>query len=124
VLRSRGLVSRRLGSSTRAIRLQLGQVFLGPAAKCPQRFDQGPAQSGKRIFYLWRNDRINLTVDQAVPLQAAESLGQHFLRNSTDLALELGLTHRLFRQQLDDQRRPFVRDPVENETGWALGVHH
>src|ERR1043166_1593627 len=78
----------------RPICLQLGQMFFRPAAERVQRLDQGPSESGERVFDFWRNDRMNCPLDEAVTLKAAQRLGQHFLRDPADLALERGVTHR------------------------------
>ena len=60
---------------------------------------------------------------KTVALQTAQSLRQHFLRDSTNLALQGGITHRPARENLDDERSPFISDPVEYKPGRALGVH-
>ena len=58
---------------------------------------------------------MNRAVHQAIALEAAQSLRQHFLRDAADRALQLGITHRSARQDLNDERRPFVRNPLEHE---------
>ena len=63
---------------------------------------------------------MNRALHQSVPLEAAQSLGQHFLRDASNLPLQGGLTQRPPGQNLNDQRRPFIGDPVENEPGGAL----
>ncbi len=59
---------------------------------------------------------MHFTLDQTIALQAAQSLGQHFLRDAADGALELGITPRPARQDLNDERGPFIRDPIEHES--------
>ena len=78
-----------------------------------------------RSMYLFerRGPYLN-DLDQTIALQAAKSLRQHFLRDPANFALKLCVTHRPLREQLNDQGCPFVRDPVEYETGRTLCVHH
>lgn len=58
---------------------------------------------------------MHFALHQAIALQAAQSLREHFLRDAADGALKLCITHRPARQDLNDQRRPFIRDPIEDE---------
>jgi len=44
------------------------------------------------------------------------------LRDAANLAMKLGVTHRFFREQLDDQCGPFVRNPIEDEARRTLGI--
>ena len=129
---------RRSGRSFRvrscAIRFQFGKMFLRPAANRLQWLDQSAAQFGKRVFNLGWNLRINFALYEPIPLEAAQSLREHFLRNTADLALEFGVTSRSAGQNLDDECSPFVGDPIKDKTrrtpriqnivlfhGWAAG---
>src|SRR5882724_4342118 len=85
-----------LCSGARAIGLELCQMFLRPAAECTKRVDQGAAEARERIFNPRRHDRINFALNETVPFQTAQRLGQHLLRNAADLAMKLGITHGLF----------------------------
>jgi len=71
----------------RAIRLKLSQMFFRPATKRMQWFNQSPAQSRERVLHLRRHNRMNGALHQAVALEAAQRLREHFLRNAPDLAL-------------------------------------
>src|SRR5437879_13108776 len=75
------------GLCPRAIRLELSQMFFRPATKRVQRFNQGSAQSRERVLHLRRHNGMNDALHQTVALEAAQRLGQHFLRNAPDLAL-------------------------------------
>ena len=66
---------------------------------------------------------MDRALHEAVALQAAQGLRQHFLRNSTDLALERGVTHGALSQNLNNERSPLVCYPIEHESRWALRVH-
>jgi len=63
---------------------------------------------------------MNFAQNESVTFQAAQSLREHFLRNAADRPLERGVTLRSIRQDLDDERRPFVRDAVEHDAGGTL----
>ena len=58
---------------------------------------------------------MHFTLDEAVALEASQSLGEHLLRNPPDCALQLGITHRSARQDLNNKRSPFVGNPVQHE---------
>ncbi len=66
---------------------------------------------------------MDLALHETVALQAAQRLGQHFLGNAADLALQRGVPHGALGQNLNDQRGPFVRNPIEHESGRALRIH-
>ena len=67
---------------------------------------------------------MDRALHETVAFQTAQCLRQHLLRDSTDLALEGGVTHRSPRQNLNDERGPFVRNPIEHKPGRALRIHH
>ncbi len=67
---------------------------------------------------------MDRALHETVALQTAQRLRQHFLRDSTDLALEGGVTHRPARENLDNERSPFIRNPIEHKPGRALRIHH
>ena len=59
---------------------------------------------------------MHFALHQAIALQAAQSLGEHFLRDAANRALQFGVTHRSPRQDLNDECRPFVGNPVEHKS--------
>ena len=63
----------------RAIRLKLSEMFFLPAAKRVQWFNQGSAQSRERVLDLRRHNGMHGALHQAVALEAAQRLRQHFL---------------------------------------------
>jgi len=63
---------------------------------------------------------MNSALHQAVSLEAAQCLRKHFLRNPSDLALQCSVAHRSPRENLDDQSRPFIRNPIKHQPGWTL----
>jgi len=63
---------------------------------------------------------MDFPLHEAVALEAAQSLGEHLLRNPADRALQLRITHRAARQDLNNERRPFVGNPVKHKSGRAL----
>ena len=97
-------------------------MFFRPAAEALQRFDEGAAQFREGVFHLGRDDRVNGPSHQAVAFQAAQSLGEHFLRDTANLALQFGVAFGAVGQDLDNEGGPFVGDAIEDEAGWALGI--
>ena len=67
---------------------------------------------------------MNGALHQAVAFERAQCLGQHFLRNVPDLALERGITHRSARQNLNDESCPFVSNSIEYEPGRTLRIQN
>lgn len=63
-------------------------------------------------------------LDEPIPFKAAQSLGEHLLRNPADLALKRGIPHRAASKNLDDERCPFVRDAIQHESGWTARIEH
>jgi hypothetical protein len=59
---------------------------------------------------------------EAIPFQTAQRLGEHFLRDSPNVALKFNVPFGAMRQDLDDESGPFVGDSVKHEPGWTLGV--
>jgi hypothetical protein len=65
---------------------------------------------------------MHCTLHEAIAFQAAQRLGEHFLRNPADLALKRSVTHRAAGKNLDGERGPFVRNPVKHQSGRAARV--
>ena len=99
-------------------------MFFRPTTQSLQRLDQRASQLGKRIFYLRRHNRMHSALHQPIALEAAQGLGEHFLRNPADLALKSGVTHCAAGKNLDDKRSPFVSNAVEHEPGGTAWVEH
>ena len=66
---------------------------------------------------------MHLARDQPVALQTAKSLGKHLLRDPADLALELRVASRPGGEDVNDQRRPLVRDAAEDHPREAMRIH-
>ena len=107
-----------------AVRLKLGEVFFRPTTKSLERLDQRASQFRKRIFYFGRHNRMHHTLHQAVALEAAQGLGEHFLRNPADLALKSGITHGPTCKNLNDERSPFVSNAIEYQPGGTARIEH
>ena len=86
----------------RAVRLKLPEMFFRPTTKSLERLDQRASQLRKGIFYFGRHDRMHCALHQAVAFQAAQGLGEHFLRNPADHALKRSVTHRAAGKNLDN----------------------
>src|SRR4249920_207878 len=99
-------------------------MFFRPATKSLERLDQRASLLRKRIFYFGRHDRMHHALHQSVTLEAAQGLGEHFLRNPADLALKRGVTHRAAGKNLDDERSPFVSNAVEHQPGGTAWIEH
>ena len=67
---------------------------------------------------------MNGTLHQAVALEAAQSLRQHFLRNPSDLSLQRSVTHRSARQNLNNESGPFVSNSVQHKSGRTLRIQN
>ena len=67
---------------------------------------------------------MNGALHQAVTLEAAQRLCQHFLGNAADFALQRGITHRSTRQNLNNERRPFIGNSIEHEPGRTLRIQN
>ena len=65
---------------------------------------------------------MNLTPHEPVPFQAAQRLRQHLLRYVADLPLQRRIPKRISREDLDDDRSPFVRDAIEHDARRAAGA--
>ena len=63
---------------------------------------------------------MNFAHDQTIAFEAAERLREHFLRDAADGPAQLGVALGSIRQDLDDERGPFVRDAIENDPRRAL----
>ena len=59
---------------------------------------------------------MHFAFHEAVALEAAQSLGEHLLRNPANRALEFGITHRSARQDLNNERRPFIGNALEHKS--------
>jgi len=99
-------------------------MFFRPAAECVQWFNQGSTQSRERVLHFRRHNGVNSSLHQAVALETTQRLCQHFLRNTPDLALKRGITHRSARQNLNNERCPLIGDSVEHEPGRTLGIQN
>jgi hypothetical protein len=91
-----------IGICASSVRFELGQMFFRPMTNGFERLDQCSAQRSERVFHFWRNDRMHFALDEAVPLETAQSLGEHFLRDAADLALERGVSPRPAGEDMND----------------------
>src|SRR5947207_1524447 len=99
-------------------------MFFGPTTKSLERLDQRASQLRKRVFYLRRHNRMHSALHQPIALEAAQGLGEHFLRNPADLALKSGVTHCAAGKNLDDEGSPFVSYAVEHQSGGTARIEH
>ena len=102
------------------MRFQFRQMSLRPPAKRVQRVDQGSPEPCQGVFDFWRDNGMDFTHHQAIALKAAEGLRQHFLRDAADGPAQLRVALGPIRQDLDDERGPFVRDAIEDDPRRAL----
>ena len=106
---------------SRAVCLQLREVFFRPSAKRMQGIDQGASEASEGVFDFRRDDLVNPAENQAVSLQTAQCLREHFLGNATDFPLQARVSLSAIGQDLNDERSPFVRDSVQHDARRALG---
>ena len=97
-------------------------MFFRPTAETLQRFDQGATQPGEGVFHLGRHHWMNGAPDQAVALQTAQSLGQHFLRDAANLALQFDISLGPMGQDLNNKGGPFVGDAIQDQARRALRI--
>jgi hypothetical protein len=67
---------------------------------------------------------MHCALDEAVALEAAQSLGEHFLRDPSDLALKGSIAHRAAGKNLDGKRGPFISNAVEHQPGGTARIEH
>src|SRR5262249_35051001 len=67
---------------------------------------------------------MHCALHQAVALEAAQGLGEHFLRNPADLALKRSVPHCPAREDLDHECSPFISDPGKHQAGRTPGIEH
>jgi hypothetical protein len=71
-----------------------------------------------------RDRREDLAVDQAVPFEQAQGLGEHLLGDAFDRAVQFGEPQGAAFEGVQDQQAPPVADPVHDLPGRAgLGEH-
>ena len=92
----------------------------GPVANGSEGLDQRPTELREGVLDGGGNRRGRCSEHQAVALQALEGLTQDFVRNSLDSSAELTEAMGPFTQKANDQGRPFVRNPVQRLSRWAL----
>ena len=63
---------------------------------------------------------MDFTHDQAIAFQTAKGLGEHFLRDAADGPAQFSVALRSVRQNLDDERGPFVGDSIKDNARRAL----
>ena len=99
-------------------------MFFRPTTKSLERLDQRASQFRKRIFYFRRHNRMDCALDKPVAFEAAQSLGEHFLRNPADLALKRSVTHSAAGKNLDHEGSPFVSYAVEHQSGGTARIEY
>ena len=65
---------------------------------------------------------MDFSQDKAVALQTAQSLGEHFLRDSADFSLQRRVTLRSIGEDLNDERGPFIGNSIQHDTRRTLGL--
>jgi hypothetical protein len=74
-----------------------------------------------------RNLRIELSADQAVALEFAELLSEHFRRDRSEEAAKLGKAPQLRIEVIEDKHFPFAADQHEGAlgrtSGFCSGIH-
>jgi len=63
---------------------------------------------------------MNLAQDEAVSLQTAQRLGEHFLRNASNFLLQRCVSASPMGEDLNNKRRPFIRDSIQHDARRAL----
>src|SRR5262245_19252812 len=65
---------------------------------------------------------MHCTLHKSIAFEAAQSLGQHFLRNPTDFALERSVTPRAAGKNLNGERCPFISNAIKHQSGRAARI--
>ena len=102
------------------MRFQFRQVSLRPSTKRVQRVDQRSPEPGEGVFHFRRGRWVDLAHDKTIALEAAERLREHFLRDAPNGPAQFRVALGAICQDLDDERGPFVRDPIEDDSRRAL----
>ncbi len=74
---------------------------------------KGGTKGGQGVFDAGRHFGVNGAGNDAIPFQAAQVLGQHFLGDAFDGAAQFGEPFGSVFQQADDEDGPFVGDKVK-----------
>jgi uncharacterized protein YbjT (DUF2867 family) len=104
--------------------LHLLDVCFGPTADSFNQIAQGPSQGGERVLYLWRNAGIDPARHDSVSLQAAQYVGQDFLRYPVYRSPQLSEPQCTVGEAPNDQHCPFVRNEIEDLAGWTVAVEN
>ena len=102
--------------------LEFREMLFSPPADRLEGFDQTSPERGEGILNHGRNHRINLPVDEAVILETAQRLGEHLLGDPGNPSPQFPVALGAARENVDNQRRPLVRDPVEHLPGVAFRI--
>ncbi len=84
------------------------QATSGPTASSRVR-----PSSRQLVVDAWWHDGVDGAGEDTVTLEVAQRQGQHPLADAVDLALELTEAEHAVAEQLDDEERPLVGEPVE-----------
>lgn len=102
--------------------LQVFFMLRRPMTEHTNRFVYPTAECGEAILGLWRHDRVDLAVDDAVTLQASKDLDEHLFRDVGDLMLQFGEAPGAAREAIEDYWCPLVRDEIEELARWIASV--
>ncbi|ANP89179.1 hypothetical protein BA011_25610 (plasmid) [Rhizobium leguminosarum] len=94
-------------------------VLLGPSDQGFQGNEEGLPQLRQLIFHARRNLRIDGAPHEAVLLQMLQRLGQHLLRDVTDLAHQLVEAFLSVFQCLEGEQAPLIADTIEHASDRA-----
>src|SRR5437870_7281063 len=104
------------------VSFQFRQMLFRPFANRLQWLNQSPTERREGILDFGWNNRVDRPPDQPIPLEAAQGLGQHLLRNAANLTLQFRIAMGAVAQDVNDKRRPLVGDTIKDKTRKATSI--
>ncbi|GAA3007537.1 hypothetical protein GCM10020229_19110 [Kitasatospora albolonga] len=115
---------RRGGPSARVVRLTVrqhpGRLPLDPVREAADQLGGLVAERGQPVVHPGRDDRVRLALDEAVPLQGLQGLGEHLLADPGHPAAQLAEPVLALGQRDQHQHAPAAGDVLQHA---ARGAH-
>src|SRR5690606_9331193 len=95
-------------------------VLLGPRADRVDRAEEGPPEVGERVLDARGDLGVDGAGDEAVPLERAQRLREDLRRHGTYEVAQLAEPQHAPAQRHEDEQRPLVADPLDDEAARAV----
>lgn len=97
-----------------AVAFDVCDMSSGPSSKRTDWIGQRTAKNSKGVLYLGRHRWVDCARDHAIPLESAQSPGEHLLADATDRSLDVVKAPRALDQRKHDHNSPFVANQAKN----------